>query len=155
MVGLLATRRTRVSSIVCTVALLLLGGCSGSPESTSGEVAPDIGQPVAVAGGSYLDVTVAELQAMLQGKDFPLINVHVPFEGDLPGTDDSIPFDEITVHLDRLPSERDATIFLYCRTGRMSAIAAEELVALGYTGVVHLAEGFVAWREAGLPMIHE
>jgi rhodanese-related sulfurtransferase len=68
------------------------------------------------------------------------------------GTDDTIPFDQIGQHLDRLPADRDATIVLYSRSDRMSHEAAAELVRLGYTGVLNLSGGFLAWRAAGLPM---
>jgi rhodanese-related sulfurtransferase len=34
----------------------------------------------------------------------------------------------------------------------MSHEAAAELVRLGYTGVLNLSGGFLAWRAAGLPM---
>jgi len=110
------------------------------------------GLAVPVAGGSYGHVTVEELRGMLVDSDFPLINVHIPFEGDLSGTDDPIAFNEITQHLDRLPEDRDALIFLYCRSGSMSATAATELVQLGNTRVVHLQGGFNAWRAVGYEM---
>jgi len=141
----------RVKEIAATVlALLLLAGCGGGVPA--GEERPAMGQPVVVEGGEYREIIVPELQAMLEDKDFPLINVHIPFAGDLPGTDDSIPYNEIASYLDRLPEDRDATIVLYCRSGPMSAQAAEVLVGLGYTDVYHLNGGFNAWAEWGLPM---
>lgn len=149
------------------VLLLLPAGCSESPrtggaaasssEAVAAGAAANAGATAnagttANAGATWSEMSVGELQARMEDKDFPLINVHIPFEGDLPGTDDSIPFDRITDHLDRLPDDRDATIVLYCRTGRMSMEAAEELAELGYTSVYNLTGGFVAWQAAGLPM---
>jgi rhodanese-related sulfurtransferase len=99
----------------------------------------------------YTDISVAELSEMLQDKDFTMVNVHIPFEGDLPQTDLSIPYNEIDQYLDELP-EKDAPIVLYCRSDRMSHIAAETLVKNGYTNVYNLDGGFVAWEAAGLPM---
>ena len=114
--------------------------------------APAPGVPVAVAGGEYRDILVPELQAMLENKDFPMINVHVPFAGDLPETDASIRYDEIANNLDQLPADKNARIVLYCRSGPMSEEAATTLVGLGYTDVYNLVGGFNAWVEAGLPL---
>jgi rhodanese-related sulfurtransferase len=114
---------------------------------------PVPGRAVAVDGGEYRDIIVPELQAMLEQKDFPLINVHVPFAGDLPNTDASIRYDEMSSNLDRLPADKAARIVLYCRTGPMSERAARDLVALGYTNVYNLVGGFNAWVEAGLPLV--
>lgn len=81
------------------------------------------------------------------------INVHVPFQGDIAGTDVSIPFDRIAEQSDRLPSDRGAAIAIYCRTGPMSATAAETLKSLGYTDVVELEGGMKAWQASGRPLI--
>lgn len=108
---------------------------------------------VTVAGaGTFFEASPADFAVMLAAKDFPLINVHVPYEGEIAGTDLFIPFDQIEQNLDKLPRDTSARIVLYCRSGRMSAIAAETLVKRGYTDVWHLAGGMIAWEEAGYPL---
>lgn len=130
-------------------AVFLLAACD---PATSAQPAPVTGKEVAVAGGSYTDVSPAELQTMLAQKDFVFVNVHIPFAGDLPQTDLSIPFDQIAQHLDQIPAEKDAKIVLYCSSGNMSGQAAKTLIELGYTNVWNLTGGFTAWKAAGLPM---
>lgn len=85
---------------------------------------------------------------MLPAKDFALVNVHSPYEGELPQTDAFIPFDAIEDHLDALPA-KDALIVLYCRSGNMSTTAAETLVRLGYTNVMEVDGGFNGWKARG------
>jgi rhodanese-related sulfurtransferase len=101
----------------------------------------------------YIDINVAQLADMLEQKDFTLVNVHIPYEGELPQTDLFIPFDEIEQHTDQLPA-KDAPIVLYCRSGNMSTTAAEVLTRLGYTNVYELDGGFVEWEAQGYDLLH-
>lgn len=118
------------------IAVLLLAAC---------------GKGLQDSGKGYTDISVSQLQQMMQKKDFLLVNTHVPYEGDLPRTDFSIPYDQIGQQLDKLP-DRNAKIVLYCRTGTMSTQAALTLVQKGYTQVYELDGGMKAWEQAGLPL---
>jgi len=124
---------------------MLLAGCQS--KSVTGET-------VAAVGGSYQNITSDELNAMLKNKDFVFVNVHIPFAGSITGTDLSIPYDQINAseNLSQLPADKSAKIILYCRSGRMSAIAAEQLVALGYTNIWNVAGGMDAWEQAGFDL---
>jgi rhodanese-related sulfurtransferase len=141
---------SRIIALLLPLVAWFLAACSNtSPPAPVEEV---VGQQVSVAEGIYTDVSVAELQTMLANKDFTFVNVHIPFEGDIANTDLSIAYNEIEQNLGMLPAEKDAKIVLYCRSDRMSRIAAETLVDLGFTNVWNLDGGMVAWEQAGLPL---
>ena len=111
--------------------------------------------PVAVTGGTFWRLSPEALHAKLTDKNFFLVNTHIPYEGELEQTDAFIPFDTITQHLDQLPADKNAPIVLYCRSGRMSTMAAEALVKAGYTNIWELAGGMLAWEKAGLTVVHK
>ena len=104
---------------------------------------------VSIPGGSYIDVSPLRLRDLLRHKRFALVNVHVPYAGEIVGTDRFIPFDQIDRNLTRFPA-RTAMVVLYCRSGRMSVIAARRLVHLGYQNIWELAGGMDAWQKQGL-----
>lgn len=126
--------------ILLSVVVFALAACQSKPV-----------EKVSVDGGAYTDIDAEQLNVMLKDKDFVLVNVHIPFEGNIAGTDLSIPYNQITdpANLAQLPADKNAKIVLYCRSGRMSAIAAEELVKLGYTNLWNLKGGMVEWEQAG------
>ena len=104
-------------------------------------------------GGSYTDVSAEGLALMLENKDSPLINVHIPYAGEIEGTDEFIPFDQIEQNIDKLPADKDARLVIYCRSGGMSGISARTLVELGYTDVWNLDGGMIAWEASGQTLL--
>lgn len=52
---------------------------------------------------------------------------------------------------DRVP-DKDTPLVVYCGTNRRSPLAAATLMDMGYTRVYNYADGFAAWKTAGLPI---
>ncbi len=81
----------------------------------------------------------------LVGSGARVIDVRTPEEfvsGHVPGAV-NIPYDEIARRLAEV-GPKDAPVVLYCRSGRRSGIAAEELAKAGYTKVFDL-QSATAW----------
>src|SRR3989337_2410404 len=112
-----------------TGTILLRSGCQGAGSAKG-----------------FTDITVAELSTMLESKDFLFVNTHIPYEGEIADTDAFIPYDELEAYGDLLPTDRGAKIVLYCRSGRMSEIAAAQLVQQGYDNIYELDGGMIAWE---------
>jgi rhodanese-related sulfurtransferase len=143
-------RRSWLIGVASTASMLVMtslaaaGSRSGDPPART----------VPVEGGAYTDVDAAGLAALLQTKSFPLINVHIPCEGEIDGTGLFIPFEQIEANLARLPADKGARVVLYCRSGSMSATAARALLRRGYTDIWNLDGGMLAWARAGYPLQH-
>jgi phage shock protein E len=120
------------------ITTLLLAGCA----------APS---PIQTEQDSYVLISSDALVSMMETRrdSFLLINTHIPFEGNLPTTDFSVPYNEIEQYLNLFPTEKDAEIVLYCMTDRMARIAADTLVQAGYTNLKLLDGGMLAWQSAG------
>ena len=140
--------RKRLPAMLLLIGLLAAcGGQSPRPVATSAPAAK-----VEVEGGSYTNVPPQQLAEMLKNKDFFFVNVHIPYEGEIEPTDAQIPYDQTAQQLSQYPADKSAKIVLYCRSGRMSSIAAKELVQAGYTNVWNLDGGMAAWEQQGLPL---
>jgi len=130
---------------------LALAACGGAPTSAPTPLPSALPTTRAVP---YTQMPAQELSGMLASKDFTLVNVHVPYDGEIPNTDLFIPYDQIGTDLDRLP-DKNARIVVYCRSGPMSTAAAKTLVAAGYTNILELAGGISAWEAAGYELIRK
>jgi len=128
-------------------------GSSAVGSGSAGQKAPGVVVTTESGKASYRDISPAELASMLEHKDFPLINVHVPYAGEIAGTDLFIDYREAAAKMGELPKNKDGKIVVYCRSGRMSAIAANVWADAGYTNVYNLAGGFEAWKAQGYPLL--
>lgn len=137
------TRRTGRAVALAVVALAAGPDVTGVVQAISAE------QGVV----AFQTITIEQLAQRLEHKDFLFVNVHIPYEGEIARTDLFIPFDQIGQDLSLLPADKAAPIVLYCRSGRMSEIAAGGLAALGYTSVSHVAGGMVEWARSGRPIL--
>jgi rhodanese-related sulfurtransferase len=142
-------KRIALLFTILAIALTTLTACTG------GKSIPVEGKEAQINGGSYINVTSVQLNSMLETKDFPLINVHILYEGKILGTDLFVPYNQIEQNLSQFPQDKEAKIVLYCRSGSMSAIAARTLVKLGFSNIWNLDGGMVAWEKQGYELSHK
>lgn len=130
--------------VLALCVVFALAGCGSGGSSGSPAAAPVESVKPAVVE----QLPPAAFAKRIDHGDGMLINVHVPDEGEIPGTDVHIPYLSIAVS-DKLPADKDRELLIYCRSGHMSAEAGQSLVAAGYTHVAELVGGFNAWTESG------
>jgi rhodanese-related sulfurtransferase len=132
------------------VAIVVLSACGG--DTTASQTSPPASAPPATLP-AYTDISPSELATMLEDKDFVFINTHVPYEGEIEQTDLFLPYDQAAELVDQLPADKAAKIVVYCRSDRMSRIAADVWAAVGYTNLFNLEGGFESWEQAGYPLL--
>lgn len=102
-------------------------------------------------------ITPQELQKRrASGEQIELIDVRTPAEfreihADLARL---VPLDQLDPKavLDTRES-REAPLFVICRTGNRSRKAIEKFQAAGFTNLVNVEGGTLAWEQAGLPLV--
>ena len=101
-------------------------------------------------GGSatYEQISGAEAKALMDSESgYIIIDARTQEEydqGHIPGAI-LIPEYEIADRAEKELTDKDQLILVYCRSGRRSKIAAEELVKLGYTNVKEFG-GIIDWE---------
>lgn len=118
---------------------------------------PDLATAPGPCDGGALNNTLvrlapAALRDYLAGHDPVLINVHIPWAGDIPGTDARIAYTDVDAIERQLGSDRCVDVILYCLGGPMSVEAGDKLIARGYLRVRDLLGGLAAWEQAGYPV---
>ena len=101
----------------------------------------------------YQNIFVDRVVEMMEHKDFVLIDVHIPYAGEIPETDLLIPFNDIKQHKNELPADKNTKIVVYCMSGPMGYVAAEKLTAMGYRRVIHFQGGMVSWKRSGKSLV--
>jgi rhodanese-related sulfurtransferase len=94
-------------------------------------------------------ISAADLNKIMQNQDIFLVDVHIPEQEHIKGTDFFIPFNDIQEYQNKLPSDKNTLIYLYCEGGPMGNAAARSLHELGYKNLYNLEGGANAWKKAG------
>ncbi|HEU6435925.1 MAG TPA: rhodanese-like domain-containing protein [Nitratidesulfovibrio sp.] len=154
-----ARKRTTLRTMLLWLTALCVGAYS--VQAMLPRVAPDTvraGQQTAAQSTGWRDVTPQEAAAIIdqrQGDDaFMVLDVRTPAEfaeGHLKGARN---IDLASPDFrDRVRSlNRNRTYLVYCRSGNRSSKALEVLRELGFTSVLHMNGGTLAWNAAGLPL---
>ena len=144
-----------IITLAVTTLLLFLAGCGGggaatTPASTTTSTQMP-GTEVKLASGSYWTITPPQLAAM-NPADYLLVNVDETPMLVIGGTELFVKAAEVTQNLSKFPADKNARIVVYCVAGVTSKSAAEQLVAAGYTRVMHLDGGTMRWQMMGYPV---
>lgn len=104
-------------------------------------------------------INTADLKKMLDEElDMILIDIRTPTEiqnmdGKIAAPQNvNIPRGWLEFRVQRVALSKDIPIVVYCGGGLRSPFAAETLQNMGYANVKDYAEGFFAWKKAGLPI---
>lgn len=116
--------------ITCTA---ILYGCTSGGESKM--------------ENSYEQITPAEAKEIMDNENgYVILDVRTQEEFDEAHIDGAIliPDYEIADKAESVLKDKDQLLLVYCRSGRRSKLAAEELVKLGYTNVKEFG-GIIDW----------
>lgn len=100
---------------------------------------------------TYNNISSEELEKIMNEEEIYLIDVHIPEQQHIKGTDAFIPYNEIS-NSEKLPKDENTKIVVYCRSGSMSLEAAKTLTRMGYKNVLNLEKGINEWKQKGLPL---
>ena len=111
---------------------------------------PEFKQLVDDARSQISEIGPDELRRMQQsGEDFTLVDVRERDEqakGTIPGAI-NLPRGILEVNIDKITTDKDRKLVLYCGGGSRSALAALNLKKMGFRNVLSLAGGYRDWRE--------
>lgn len=99
----------------------------------------------------FSDVSVSDLKKVLEDKKTIVIDVRTPEEykeEHIAGTT-LIPLNHLENEVEKLFPDKDQIIYLHCRSGGRSSVAASLMLSLGYKKVFNVTGGILAWKNSG------
>ena len=119
--------------ILILLAMMLLTACGQDKENDQGAV--------------YVNITAEEAKQIMDTEEgYIILDVREQDEydaGHIPGAI-LIPYMQIEEKAEKVLTDKEQMILVYCRSGRRSKIAAEALVELGYTNIKEFG-GIIDW----------
>ncbi len=143
-----------MKKILCLTALffcILLASCGADKSigiigGADGPTAILVTQSIMKAN-TYKEISAKEAKKIMDSvEEYVILDVREQDEfneGHIPGAM-LLPYTNIPDQAEELLPDKKKTILVYCRSGRRSKLAADSLVALGYTNVVEFG-GIIDW----------
>jgi rhodanese-related sulfurtransferase len=112
-------------------------------------------EAIEYAASAYKEVSSAEAADFITNVNPLILDVRTPREFASGHLQDArlIPLQVFQREVVNLEQHKNEPVFVYCRTGNRSTVAAKILVDNGFTNVVNLRRGIVEWRRAGKPIV--
>lgn len=110
-----------------------------------------IGWPRSAAGAGLTTVNVRDLHAAVADGAL-VLDVREPYEFEEGHVAGSVLVPLATVGARAGEFDRHAPVYVFCRSGNRSFVAAQTLVDAGHTDVRNVDGGMIAWASAGLPI---
>ena len=129
------------------------GGCPSGDGLQSGRVV--VMSYAEASGDNYTEVSAAEARRLIATQQPFILDVRTPREfndGHIPGAV-LIPVQQLADRVSELAAQRQRGIFIYCRSGNRSTVAAEILHRAGFRTIWNLRHGILEWQSAGYPMV--
>ena len=126
-------KRVSVILILIITCTAILYGCTSGGENKM--------------KNSYEQITPAEAKEIMDDRDgYVILDVRTQEEYDEAHIDGAIliPDYEIAAKAENILKDKNQLILVYCRSGRRSKLAAEELVKLGYANIKEFG-GIIDW----------
>ena len=115
------------------LAMLLLTACGQQNEETQ--------------EANYMNITAQEAKEIMDTQEgYVILDTRTQEEydqGHIPGAV-LLPYDEVLQKAETILTDKNQLILVYCRSGRRSKLAANDLVKLGYTNIKEFG-GIIDW----------
>lgn len=134
---------------IISILIFALSGCSMEEQNTTNQTREEsnISSTSSDSVAPVLEKITAEKAKEMMDSDQPIIldvrTTEEYEEGHIEGAI-LIPDNEISAKAEELLADKNATILVYCRSGRRSALAAQDLSDLGYTKIYDFG-GIIDW----------
>jgi len=119
--------------VIIVLAMLLLTACGEEKEDKQ--------------GAGYMNITAQQAKELMDSQTgYVILDTRTQEEydqGHIPGAI-VLPYDEVLERAEGILTDKDQLILVYCRSGRRSKLAANDLVKLGYTNIREFG-GIIDW----------
>jgi len=131
--------------ILTLLAMLMLTACTqnGNPSTSTTTTISTTKKPEA----TYVSITAQEAKQIMDTQSgYIILDTRTQAEydeGHIPGAI-VISHDEILEKAESVLTDKNQLVLVYCRSGRRSKLAAEDLIKLGYTNIKEFG-GIIDW----------